>query len=323
MAAQDTSTIAYLGDYGSDATADLAADHQRGRDPAGQPRQPLRRAHLLARRRPGRAGTLLPERQAQLRAAAARRPGAGRRAGPADALARRAQASTCSTTRTPSRCRSATLVGAATPNSAGITVAGARQHRARRSAANAYAGEVEKIVASKARGGVPRRGRRRRARWRCGSACTAPTRICCCSARARWPSAAFTSRSAPPPPQTYLTTPLLAASALPAGGPGACWPTTAATFDRQAGPLCALRLRGDERRARRDPPRRRRAATTATAVIERFFATHERDSVLGRYSIAADGETTLSRYGVDRVSTAGRSSTARSTPPSRRRPRSG
>jgi branched-chain amino acid transport system substrate-binding protein len=38
------------------------------------------------------------------------------------------------------------------------------------------------------------------------------------------------------------------------------------------------------------------------AVIERFFAIRDRDSVLGRYSIEADGETTLSRYGVVRVS---------------------
>ena len=37
------------------------------------------------------------------------------------------------------------------------------------------------------------------------------------------------------------------------------------------------------------------------AVIESFFATHNRDSVLGRYSIGPDGETTLPRYGVDRV----------------------
>jgi branched-chain amino acid transport system substrate-binding protein len=36
-------------------------------------------------------------------------------------------------------------------------------------------------------------------------------------------------------------------------------------------------------------------------VIDRFFATAGRDSVLGRYSMRADGETTLSRYGVDRV----------------------
>jgi branched-chain amino acid transport system substrate-binding protein len=37
------------------------------------------------------------------------------------------------------------------------------------------------------------------------------------------------------------------------------------------------------------------------SVIDRFFAVRSRDSVLGRYSIEADGETTLARYGVDRV----------------------
>ena len=36
-------------------------------------------------------------------------------------------------------------------------------------------------------------------------------------------------------------------------------------------------------------------------VTDRFFATRNRDSVLGRYSITAAGETTLSRYAVDRV----------------------
>jgi branched-chain amino acid transport system substrate-binding protein len=37
------------------------------------------------------------------------------------------------------------------------------------------------------------------------------------------------------------------------------------------------------------------------AVIERFFAAAHPDSVLGPYSIEADGETTLSQYGVDRI----------------------
>jgi branched-chain amino acid transport system substrate-binding protein len=36
-------------------------------------------------------------------------------------------------------------------------------------------------------------------------------------------------------------------------------------------------------------------------VIDRFFATRGRDSVLGRYSMQSNGETTLARYGVDRV----------------------
>jgi branched-chain amino acid transport system substrate-binding protein len=37
------------------------------------------------------------------------------------------------------------------------------------------------------------------------------------------------------------------------------------------------------------------------AVIDALFAARERNSVIGRYAIEADGETTLSSYGVDRV----------------------
>ena len=37
------------------------------------------------------------------------------------------------------------------------------------------------------------------------------------------------------------------------------------------------------------------------AVIGRFFATHDRNSVLGVYSMQPSGETTLSRYAIDRV----------------------
>ena len=38
------------------------------------------------------------------------------------------------------------------------------------------------------------------------------------------------------------------------------------------------------------------------AVIKSFFATRNRNSVLGRYSIEPNGDTTLSTYAVDRVS---------------------
>jgi branched-chain amino acid transport system substrate-binding protein len=37
------------------------------------------------------------------------------------------------------------------------------------------------------------------------------------------------------------------------------------------------------------------------AVIDKFFATHERHSVLGVYSMQPNGETTLSTYAIDRV----------------------
>ncbi|MGH2875599.1 MAG: branched-chain amino acid ABC transporter substrate-binding protein [Solirubrobacteraceae bacterium] len=37
------------------------------------------------------------------------------------------------------------------------------------------------------------------------------------------------------------------------------------------------------------------------AVVDQFFAIRDRDSAIGRYSMRADGETTLSSYGSDRV----------------------
>ena len=37
------------------------------------------------------------------------------------------------------------------------------------------------------------------------------------------------------------------------------------------------------------------------AVIDKFFAIKDRDSVLGRYSIQSDGDSTLAHYGIDRV----------------------
>jgi branched-chain amino acid transport system substrate-binding protein len=52
--------------------------------------------------------------------------------------------------------------------------------------------------------------------------------------------------------------------------------------------LAAIRAAGDRGDDRR-------------AVIERFFATHGRESVLGAYSIEPSGETTLSSYAIDRV----------------------
>jgi branched-chain amino acid transport system substrate-binding protein len=45
-----------------------------------------------------------------------------------------------------------------------------------------------------------------------------------------------------------------------------------------------------------------RHGNSREAVIDRFFATKDRASVLGRYSIQPNGETTLTRYAIDRVS---------------------
>jgi branched-chain amino acid transport system substrate-binding protein len=109
----------------------------------------------------------------------------------------------------------------------------------------------------------------------------------------------FTSAIGPAGDNTYLTTPVLAARLYPRSAQRVL-SEYGRTFGAEAGPyalygyeamsavLGAIRgagSRGNERQA----------------VIERFFAASRPDSVLGPYSIGPDGETTLSRYGVDRV----------------------
>jgi branched-chain amino acid transport system substrate-binding protein len=112
-------------------------------------------------------------------------------------------------------------------------------------------------------------------------------------------SAAFTSAIGAAASQTYLTTPILAASDYPppaarvlddyrshfGGNPGAY---ALYGFETMSVVLDAIRRAGAQGNNRQ-------------VVIERFFATKDRDSVLGRYSMQDDGETTLSRYGADRV----------------------
>jgi branched-chain amino acid transport system substrate-binding protein len=98
---------------------------------------------------------------------------------------------------------------------------------------------------------------------------------------------------------TYLTTPILAAGLYPRSAErvlgdyrrrfgGEAGPYVLYGYEAMSVVLEAIRSagsHGDERQA----------------VIERFFATRNRDSVLGRYSVEPDGETTLARYGVDRI----------------------
>jgi branched-chain amino acid transport system substrate-binding protein len=50
----------------------------------------------------------------------------------------------------------------------------------------------------------------------------------------------------------------------------------------------------------------RRGGADRAAVVAAFFATRDRDSVLGRYSIDANGDATLSTYGVLRIDRRGR-----------------
>jgi len=109
----------------------------------------------------------------------------------------------------------------------------------------------------------------------------------------------FTSQIGGAGSSTYLTTPLLAVGLYP--------PSAARTlaeyhreFGGEAGPyalygyeamsvvLDAIRSAGSR-------------GNNREAVTERLLGMRNRDSVLGRYSIEPDGETTLSPYGVDRV----------------------
>ena len=98
---------------------------------------------------------------------------------------------------------------------------------------------------------------------------------------------------------TYLTTPMLASSLYPPsarrvlsdyrahfgadGGPYALY-----GYEAMSVVLDSIRSAGSDGNDRE-------------AVIDRFFAIRNRDAVIGRYSMQANGETTQSRYGVDRV----------------------
>jgi branched-chain amino acid transport system substrate-binding protein len=111
---------------------------------------------------------------------------------------------------------------------------------------------------------------------------------------------AFTGAIGAAGSQTYLTTPILPLADYPppaarvladyrrrfGGRPG---PYALYGYEAMSVVLDAIRRaaeRGNDRQT----------------VIDRFFQTKDRHSVLGAYSVLASGETTLSRYGVDRVS---------------------
>jgi len=112
-------------------------------------------------------------------------------------------------------------------------------------------------------------------------------------------SESFTSRLGAAAAGTYLTTPVLASSLYPppstrvladyrrnfGGEPGAY---ALYGYEAMSVVLHSIRAAGSRGNDRQ-------------SVINRFFATRNRDSVLGRYSIEPDGETTLGLYGVDRV----------------------
>jgi branched-chain amino acid transport system substrate-binding protein len=98
---------------------------------------------------------------------------------------------------------------------------------------------------------------------------------------------------------TYLTTPILPTSLYPA--PAA---QVLARYRRRFGAEGdAYALYGYEAMSVALQAIRGAGASgnNRQAVVDQFFAIHNRHSVIGRYSIEADGETTLSPYGVDKV----------------------
>jgi branched-chain amino acid transport system substrate-binding protein len=111
---------------------------------------------------------------------------------------------------------------------------------------------------------------------------------------------AFTGAIGAAGSQTYLTTPILPLADYPppaarvladyrrrfGGRPG---PYALYGYEAMSVVLDAIRRAADRGNDRQ-------------TVIDRFFQTKDRHSVLGTYSVLASGETTLSRYGVDRVS---------------------
>jgi len=109
----------------------------------------------------------------------------------------------------------------------------------------------------------------------------------------------FTSQLGAAAASTYITTPVLPASLYPPPAArvladyrrhfaGEAGPYALYGYEAMSVVLDAIRAAGQHGNDRQ-------------SVIDQFFAVRNRDSVLGRYSIEADGETTLSRYGVDQV----------------------
>ncbi len=137
------------------------------------------------------------------------------------------------------------------------------------------------------------------ARSLCGSSCTPPTPTYACSGPSSLAEPSFTARIGSAAAHTYLTTPLLPLALYPpparrvlaeyrarfhhAAGPYALY-----GYEAMSAVLLAIHRAG-------------RHGNDRQTVINKFFGIRNRDSVLGRYSVLPNGETTFTRYAVDRV----------------------
>ncbi|HXD53819.1 MAG TPA: branched-chain amino acid ABC transporter substrate-binding protein [Solirubrobacteraceae bacterium] len=294
QAAQDTSTIAYLGDYGSEATAiSLPLINEAGilqvsvsapyvgltsSEDAGQD-EPSRfypsRTRNFVRLQPGDQA----QAEAQVRLM---RSLALHRVYVLD-------------DQNPFQMPLATLV-AQDAGKEGVTVAG---HDSIPVEAEAnYAGEVEKILAAKPQAVFVAAGSGPGAveLWKSLHAADPSLLLLGPSSLV---SEQFTAALGAAAGVTYLTTPLLPESLYPPSARRlmarythvfhrAAGPSVLYGYEAMDGVLDAIRRAGSRGNNRPD-------------VIRSYMATRDRDSVIGRYSVMPNGETTLSTYGVDRV----------------------
>jgi branched-chain amino acid transport system substrate-binding protein len=294
QAAQDTSTIAYIGDYSSEATAvSLPLINEAGilQVSPASPYAGLTSSHD--------AGQDEPERFY---------PSGKRtfvRLAPGDPVQAAAQARLMRALgvhsvyvlddQNPFQLPLASLVG---EQATGLGVALAGHDSIPVAAESVFSGEVSKIIASHAQAvflaGGPGPGTV--ALWKDLHRADPQLLLLGPSALA---TPEFTNAIGSAANVTYITTPLLAASVYP---PAAQRVLAAyrRQFHTEAGPavlygyeamssiLDAIRRAGAHGNDRPD-------------VIDAYLATRDRDSVLGRYSVQPSGETTLSTYGVDRV----------------------
>jgi branched-chain amino acid transport system substrate-binding protein len=294
QAAQDTSTIAYLGDYNSGATANSLPNLNAAGILQVSPASPyvgLTRSLDAGQDEPGRFYLSGKRNFGRLQ------PG-----DPAQAVAQVRLMEELSVRRVfvlddqdAFQAPLASIV-AGDAEQAGIAVAAHDSIAVERG--SVFKGEIEKIVASHAQavflaaGG----GAGTVALWR--ELHQADPHLLLLGASGM-DTSAFTSQLGSAGSVTYMTTPILPEALYPASGRrviaeyrrlfgGEAGPFVLYGYEAMSVVLDSIRragVRGNNR----------------SAVIASFMATRDRASVLGRYSIEADGETTLSTYGVERV----------------------
>jgi branched-chain amino acid transport system substrate-binding protein len=294
QAAQDTSTIAYIGDYSSEATAvSLPLINAAGilQVSPASPYGGLTSAHDAGQDEPER---FYPSgKQTFVRLA------------PGDAVQAAAQARLMRALgiqsvyvlddQNPFQLPLASMVG---EQATAVGVALAGHDSIPVTAESNFSGEVSKIVSSHAQAvflaGGPGAGTV--ALWKALHRADPQLVLLGSSPLA---TQEFTSAIGSAADVTYITNPLLATSVYPPAAQRvlaayshqfhtAAGPAVLYGYEAMSGILDAIRRAGSHGNDRPD-------------VINEFMSTRNRESVLGRYSVQPNGETTLSTYGVDRV----------------------